>query len=374
MKVLVTGGMGFIGKAVVKRILRAGVDSILIIDNLSPKIHGKEPAAFDFNDKRVTFLQGDVSERNDIENLVTSADTLIHLAAETGTGQSMYEIEHYSKINISSVSLIFDILCNKKHNLKKIVLASSRAVYGEGKYLCRMHGDVYPLCRDKHDLDKGDFDVKCPLCKNPVEAVATSEDSVLHPVSFYGITKHFQESMVMNLSSALGIVPVALRYQNVYGPGQSLFNPYTGILSIFSNLIRGGKSINIFEDGSESRDFIFIDDVADVTANAAFSDEADGNIFNVGSGKPTSVLDIAKKLKGLFHSDVDIKINRNFRLGDIRHNFADLTKAKSLLGFSPKINLDDGLSAFINWVKSQELTENLYDSSINEMRSKGLYR
>jgi len=374
MRLLVTGGMGFIGKAVIESLLCQGVDSIVVLDNLLEKVHGPGAAPHDFKDKRVHFVMGDVSFRNDIEPLILSSDTILHLAAETGTGQSMYEIALYNKVNISATALMLDILTNKKHRVRKVVVASSRAVYGEGKYVCKQHGAVYPKPRTYEEMERKVFAAKCPKCGGIVQAIATTEDSMIHPTSFYGITKQVQEELVMTLCPNIGIAPVVLRYQNVYGPGQSLNNPYTGILSIFSNRIRQRKAINIFEDGKESRDFVFIDDVADVTAKAISSDKANGEAFNIGTGVAVSVLEVASSLKELLVSNIDISISGNFRLGDIRHNYADIKKAKKLLGYTPLYSFKKGLEVFFQWFKSQEVCPDGLDRAMDEMKKRGLYR
>lgn len=374
MNVLVTGGMGFIGKAVTKELLKRDGVGITIIDDLIPKIHGPDAKPYDFGTERVTFLKGDIRGREGLEELLLGSDAVIHLAAETGTGQSMYEIEHYNSVNVSATALILDILTNKKGNVKQFVVASSRAVYGEGKYSCNEHGVVYPEQRTTADMMRGWFDVKCPYCRQTAKLLPTTEDSMLHPISFYGLTKQFQETMVMTLCPNIDVSPVAFRYQNVYGPGQSLSNPYTGILSIFSNRIRAGKGIEIFEDGFESRDFVFIDDVAEITVRALFSDNAGGNIFNIGSGSSVTVYEIAGKLKELLGSDISLDISGKFRIGDIRHNYADIKKAQDLLGFQPRVSIDEGLLRFVEWAKSQDILPDLYSESLQEMKEKGLYR
>ncbi len=200
------------------------------------------------------------------------------------------------------------------------------------------------------------------------------KSSKIHPSSVYGITKQNQEQMVLNVCKSISIPAIAFRYQNVYGPGQSLKNPYTGILSIFSTQIRNENDINIFEDGMESRDFVYIDDVVDATILGLEKDEADFEVFNVGSGVQTTVIEVAETLKDLYDSSINISVSGNFRLGDIRHNFADLSKAKQKLGFEPKFDFKTGVSKFVNWVKSQEVGEDKYQKSIDEMKAKGLYK
>ena len=208
----------------------------------------------------------------------------------------------------------------------------------------------------------------------PLELVATDEESLLHPSSVYGITKQTQEQMVMTICNSLGMGAVALRYQNVYGPGQSLSNPYTGILSIFSTLIKNHQPINIFEDGKESRDFIFIDDVVKATALSVERDEANGQVLNVGTGVPVTVLNVAESLMKNYGIEVPLNISGNYRLGDIRHNYADISKIKSLLDFKPSVSFEEGLKKFTGWVNDQEISISRYEESINEMKKKGLMK
>ena len=301
-------------------------------------------------------------------------DVVVHLAAETGTGQSMYEIEKYTDINIKGTSIFLDILANEKHSVKKMVVASSRAIYGEGKYKCPEHGMVYPTERKDYDMAKEDFHVKCPLCHIDAALMATDEESKIHPTSIYGITKQVQEQMFMVMGKSLNIPAVAFRYQNVYGAGQSLSNPYTGILSIFSTRIKNGNDINIFEDGLESRDFVYIDDVVDATILGIEKDEANYEVFNVGLGKAIDVLTVANTLVKEYNSTSKIIVTGNYRQGDIRDNYADLTKVKEKLGFEPKVNFDAGIRRFTHWVNEQEIMEDKYEKSIQEMKEKGLMK
>ena len=219
----------------------------------------------------------------------------------------------------------------------------------------------------------GDFEVKYHD-DQILELLATSEDSKIHPSSVYGITKQNQEQMVMTVCPTIGIAPVAFRYQNVYGAGQSLSNPYTGILSIFSTQIRNGNGIKIFEDGKETRDFVYIDDVVDATIRGLEMEEANGEIFNVGTGEATDVLTVANTLIKAYDIDVPVTVTGNFRLGDIRHNFADLTKINSKLSFVPQVSFEQGIKKFTDWVLQQEVQEDNLEKSLEEMKKKGLYK
>lgn len=377
MRVLITGGAGFIGSHIALRLIEKGYD-VTVLDNLLEQIHGENPDKtsplyFSIKDK-TRFIKADVCDRDALENAISDADYIIHFAAETGTGQSMYEIKRYIDVNIGGTALLLDILTNTKHHVKRVVVAESRAIYGEGKYHCEKCGDVYPTERKDEDMAKGDFECHCPKCGGKVTLVATTEDSAIHPSSVYGVGKQVQGQLVHMICKSIGVESVSFRYQNVYGPGQSLTNPYTGILSIFSTRINNHKGINIFEDGFESRDFVYIDDVVDATIAGMEVPEANGHVFNIGTGIATDVLTVAKTLCKHYGIDVPLKVSGNYRLGDIRHNYADITLAKQILGFQPKWTFDAGIKQFSEWVNRQELQKDNYEASLEEMKQKGLFK
>lgn len=377
MRVLITGGAGFIGSNIALKLLKKGY-KVTVLDTLSEQIHGSNPEStsplYQKIKDKVDFIKGDVNNRDDLEKALVDVDYVIHLAAETGTGQSMYEIKKYVDTNIGGTALLLDILTNTEHHVKRVVVAESRAVYGEGKYHCPNCGDVYPYERTDENLAKGDFECKCPKCGGEVNLIATTEDSAIHPSSVYGISKQVQGQLVHLVCKSIGVESVSFRYQNVYGPGQSLTNPYTGILSIFSTRIKNGNGINIFEDGKETRDFVYIEDVVDATILGMEVPEANGHVFNVGTGIATDVLTVANTLCEKYGINVPITVSGNYRLGDIRHNFADITAARQILGFEPKWSFSDGIEQFTNWVNQQEVNEDNYETSIEEMKKKGLYK
>lgn len=374
--VLITGGAGFIGSNLALKLNAKGY-SITVLDNLSPQIHGDNPEVssplFISIQDKVKFIKGTVTSKQDWIKALEGQDVIVHYAAETGTGQSMYEIQKYVDVNVNGTAIMLDLLANTKHNIKKVVIASSRSIYGEGKYINEKGESIYPKHRTSEYMDKGEFEVKFPGSET-LKLVATDEESKIHPSSVYGITKQNQEQMIMTVCPTLNIAPVAFRYQNVYGPGQSLKNPYTGILSIFSTQIKNGNGINIFEDGKETRDFVFIDDVVDATILGIEKQAADGEIFNVGTGIPTDVISVANGLIKNYGQNVSVNISGNYRLGDIRHNYADLTKIRTKLGFEPKYSFEMGLKEFTNWVNTQEIEKDNYQKSIDEMKAKGLYK
>jgi dTDP-L-rhamnose 4-epimerase len=373
-KILISGGAGFIGTNVGRQLLKSGFN-LTILDNFLPQIHGG-------NDKlppdlagKVNLIKGDVTDKEVFYNALKGQHAVIHYAAETGTGQSMYDISRYTLVNIQATATLCDYIINEKHELETVIVASSRSIYGEGKYYSKQYGDVYPSSRTSKSVKKS-FEVSCPVSgKYNLQIRATDENSKIHPSSFYGITKQVQEQMVIMATTLKNITGFALRYQNVYGPGQSLKNPYTGILSIFSRLALQNEEINIFEDGLESRDFVYIDDVVKATISCLNPDVKGQHILNVGSGVPVTVLEVANEIVSYLKSSSKIKISGAFREGDIRHNFADLSMVRQTIGFSPDWTFKVGLHRFIDWVLLQKdipANTNDYKKSLDELKEKGL--
>ena len=377
-KILITGGAGFIGSNTAVRLAEKGY-KVVVLDNLSPVVHGDFPKTSSFLYRKikgkVTFYKGTVNSKMDWEKVLPGVGVILHLAAETGTAQSMYEIEKYVSVNIGGTALLLDILSNTNHNVKKIIVAESRAIYGEGRYWSDdLERFVYPFERSDESMKKGDFEVKYKGCKRPLKLIATSEDSEIHPNSVYGLTKQVQGQLVHMVCKNLGIDSISLRYQNVYGPGQTLSNPYTGILSIFSTRIKHGSPIEIYEDGLESRDFVYIEDVVDATIAAIESEGLSGLAFNIGSGTSVNVKTVAKKLIECYGINVPIKVTGQYRMGDIRHNYADISLAQCKLGYTPKWNFDDGIKKFVEWVESQPIAQDKYAESMKELKERRLYK
>ena len=373
--ILITGGAGFIGSNVALKLINLGY-TVTVLDNLAAQIHGlnhENSSLYQNILGKVIFIKGDITNRIDVEKAIEGQDAIIHLAAETGTGQSMYAIERYNHVNVSGTALLLDVLVNQKNSVKKIILASSRAVYGEGKYRNSQSESVYPQSRSVELMQNGTFEMTAENGQI-LEPLATDENSKLHPTSFYGLTKLQQEQMVAMVCESIGINFVILRYQNVFGLGQSLLNPYTGILSIFSTQILNGKALNIFEDGLMTRDFINIEDTVDATIKSLESETANNQIINIGTGVATTVLSVANLLVNAYKKEVPVEISGDFRIGDIRHNFADLDKAKRLLNFQPKVSFEKGIQEFTNWVLQQPRTDNHFDQSLQEMKEKGFLK
>jgi dTDP-L-rhamnose 4-epimerase len=377
-KVLITGGAGFIGSAIVTKLTQQKEWDITVLDALTEQIHGKVPEeSFLFNSikDKCKFIKADVCDYEKVCEAVKDSEYIIHLAAETGTGQSMYQINRYNEVNIMGTSNIFQAISSlgKASKVKKIILSSSRSVYGEGKYNCQSCGTVFPKSRERKAMLKGDFNLYCPKCGKKLELVPTTEDSLVNPCSLYAFTKYSQEKMLQTLCPAMNIDFTIFRFQNVYGAGQSLKNPYTGILSIFSTLMLENKPINIFEDGLESRDFVHVKDIADGVIASLTNSQSNGEIINLGSGINTTVIEVAEILKKAYDSQSKLNITGDFRVGDIAHNKADISKARKLLNFNPSISLNDGLADFCKWVKGQSTDNSGYEKSLSEMEKSGLF-
>lgn len=350
---LVTGGAGFIGRHITARLQSAG-QWVRWLDNLDPQVHGPNAAENpDYCRPANDMILGDVRARDDWERALEGIDTVVHLAAQTGTAQSMYRVAGYTDVNVGGTALLWDIIANNKSRVKRVVVASSRAVYGEGAYTCVAEcGLVVPEPRSRSQLEAGEWEPRCPACGGEVRAVATPERTALQPASLYACTKLAEESISLTMGRALGVATVVLRLQNVYGPGQSLRNPYTGIISIFSNQMRQNLPVNLYEDGSESRDFVYIDDVADVCASALGLTTSVA-LVNVGSGTPTSLAELANALRNAWGSTSTTTVTGDFRLGDIRHNWADTTLLQEYFpGWQPT-PLKAGLERFVDWAKTE---------------------
>jgi len=378
-RVLITGGAGFIGSAIIDKLQKEY--EVVVLDNFSPQIHGEnyeDSYLYQKIKDKCKIIKGDVRSYEDVNMILEGVNYIVHLAAETGTGQSMYEINRYTDVNIMGTSNLFEAILKNKRAVKKIILASSRSVYGEGMYFCKEHGIVVPNSRKIEDMKNGDFEVKCPICSGSVELRRTTEKCPLNPVSYYAYTKLAQEKMLEVMCPTMNIPYTIFRYQNVYGAGQSLSNPYTGILSIFSKLLLQNQNINIFEDGKESRDFVHVSDVVMITCNALENEATNYQYINVGSGENISVMQVAETLKRLYASDSEIKVSGDFRKGDIRHNIADMSRGKELCDFVPAYNFEKGMEEFTDWVKKQyeenklEKSDGRFKRSLEEMKVRGM--
>lgn len=374
MKVLITGGLGFIGRALTQKLCeRDDISEIVLLDSLSRQIHGDAPDYGDIlNHAKVSFTKGSVCNAAAVEAVLDGVDIVYHLACETGTGQSMYEIQRYFDTNVLGTACLLETMVkNADLRPKRLVLSSSRSVYGEGAYVDAGKGAdsarVYPTARAEADMKNGAFEF-ANADGQPLVPVATSADDIVTPNSLYAVSKLTQEQMCQVACASIGVEFVTLRFQNVFGPGQSLGNPYTGIISIFINLLRQERPINIFEDGAESRDFIFIDDIVNACVAAGVVDVADGHIIDIGTGVPVSVSALVDVLEAHFDQQGRAFISGDFRKGDIRHCFADTAKMQDVLGVTAKTDLADGLAQTIRWALEMAIEEDKSQSAMNEMK------
>ncbi len=376
--VLITGGAGFIGSAIVNLLHEHGGWDITVFDAMTEQIHGahwEESYLYQTIKGKCRFIRGDVRDLESLSNALEGVEVVIHLAAETGTGQSMYEINRYNDVNVMGTSNLLQAISSagKSNTVRKIILSSSRSVYGEGKYQCPQCGFVNPSSRTREHMLNKDFNMYCDFCGSLLTLVPTTEDTPTRPKSLYAFTKIAQEQMLETMCPALNIDYTIFRFQNVYGVGQSLDNPYTGILSVFSTRMLQDKPVNIFEDGLESRDFVNVKDVAAGVVAALDHPESNGQVINLGSGENTSVIEIANILKRAYASGSDISITGDFRIGDIAHNKADISKAQALLGFNPSTSLEQGLESFCAWVGGEAVHDSGYEHSLDEMEQAGMF-
>jgi dTDP-L-rhamnose 4-epimerase len=374
MKVLITGGAGFIGQHLSRKLINNSHE-VTVLDNFNKQVHDSQNLPSDLKDS-INLIEGDMRDRkNLIKALSKDTEVIVHLAAETGTGQSMYDIANYYSVNVQGTASLLDYLQNdfSGGNLQSILVASSRSIYGEGAYLCQEHGLVFPDQRTNQNLSIGQFDPLCPNCSKKLILTPTPETAPFKPLSHYAITKLVQEKSILLFAKTRKLNGFALRYQNVYGPGQSLSNPYTGILAIFSNLCRQDKLVEVFEDGLESRDFVFIDDVIEATFKCILHNNFFCGPLNIGSGESVSVIQVAKSIKKILKSQSKITINKKFRTGDIRHNVADISHANELLNLEKKLNFNSGLKKFLKWTENEKIFDTSeYRKSLGILEKKGL--
>ena len=351
MKILVTGGAGFIGSFLVDALIERG-ETVRIFDNLEQQVHltGKPT----YLNTQAEFIQGDVRDIEVFRTALHGMDTVIHCASAVGVGQSQYEIKKYTDVNVGGTANLLQLLIEKDCTIKQILIPTSMTSYGEGLYRCPEHGDVRPGLRQVPQLEAHDWEPHCPVCQQSVEGIPIREDALRESGTIYALSKNMQEDMVMNIAAVYGIKATAFRLFNVYGPRQSLSNPYTGVTAIFLSRLKNGQPPVIYEDGKQSRDFISVHDVVRAFLMALDTEEANGKVFNIGSGLKTSIADIASTLATLTSIDVIANITAEFRKNDVRHCFADTTKARTILGWEPTVSFEAGMRELVEWGKEQE--------------------
>jgi len=373
-KVLVIGGAGFIGSHLVDSLLALNHE-IIVYDNLDPQVHGERSEPPDYLAKNIKFIKNDIRNKKMLYEVLKDVDIVYHLAASVGIGQSMYQIEDFVDVNTLGTAKLLDLLVNNENGVKKLIVASSNSTYGEGRYLCESCNKVNPKLRGIEQLKKGDWQLNCPICNKKLKPIGTDEDKPQECTSIYALTKKEQEKMCLMIGETYGINTTALRFFNVYGSRQALSNPYTGVCAIFSSNLLCGNSPIIYEDGNQTRDFIHVKDICQALILSLNKKEAKNEAFNVGTGVPTKIKTIAEILAKNINDKIKPTITNKFRLGDIRHCYADISKIESKLGFKPFYQIEDGMRELIEWVKLQQ--GKIVDKSSRaneELKEKGLLK
>lgn len=367
MKILITGGAGFIGSHLVDRLIERG-DEVVVIDNLEPQVHqNKRP---DYLNPRAKYIFKDIGDKKTLLSVLRDAEVIFHQASAVGIGQSMYEIEKYVNANVMGTAKLLDLLVNSENSVKKLVIASSMSIYGEGAYECEKCGVVCPELRPEEQLKRREWEIKCPNCGKQAKQIPTKEDKPLRPTSVYAVSKRDQEELCLSVGRAYGIPTIALRYFNVYGPRQSLSNPYTGVCAIFSSRIKNNNPPTIYEDGLQTRDFIYVDDVINANMLAMERSQADYKTLNVGTGKSISILEVARVLSKLYGKGIEPKVVNKYRSGDIRHCFADVSEIHKI-GFEPKTSFEEGMKKLVEWGERTEAIDRVEEAT-KELVERGL--
>jgi len=366
--VLVTGGAGFIGSHVVDRLLETGA-AVRVLDSLDPQVHDGSRGQIN---PGAELIEGDVRDRETVRKSLKGVDRLVHLAAAVGVGQSMYEIERYTSVNALGAAVVLEESMALRDRLAKVVVASSMSIYGEGLYRCSSERtEIAPEPRSDQQLEARQWELRCPSCGQALEPVATPESKPLAPASIYAVGKRDHEEMFLAWGRAYRVPVTALRFFNVYGPRQSLSNPYTGVAAIFAARLLNGRPPVVFEDGRQSRDFVHVSDVVASVERTLVPGRGDGRAINVGTGRPVSVLDVADVLRRELRVEVDVEIRNQFRAGDIRHCFADISLARDELGYHPEISFDEGMRELAEWLADRQATD-LVEEATDALVKRGL--
>ncbi len=368
-RILVTGGAGFIGSHLVDRLLAAGHE-VRILDSLDPQVHPHGRPSYLTADAEL--IVGDVRDRDAVRRALAGVDRLVHLAAAVGVGQSMYEIERYTSVNSIGCAVVLEAATEVRDRLEKVAVASSMSIYGEGLYRCPAEGtEVAPEPRSDESLAGRSWDPACPSCGAPLEPLPTPETKPMAPTSIYAVGKRDHEEMTLAWGRAYKVPATALRFFNVYGPRQSLSNPYTGVAAIFSSRLLNGRPPVIFEDGRQSRDFVHVSDITAAVERALEPGAGDGRAINVGTGRSVSVAEVADVLGAELGTAIRAEIRNEFRAGDIRHCFASIEQARALLGYEPAVRFEDGMRELAGWLGGQEADDRV-DQATEALVSRGL--
>ena len=351
-RILITGGAGFVGSHLADALAKAGHE-VILFDNLESQVHGDARARPSYLDANHRLERGDIRDPDALGPLVREVDSVVHLAAMVGVGQSMYQVRRYADVNTLGMATLLEALVANRDRVRKLVVASSMSIYGEGAYTCAACGPVFPRLRPTDQLQRFDWEVRCPGCGQELRAVPTTEDKPLYPTSIYAITKRDHEEMALAFGQAYDVPAVALRFFNIYGSRQALTNPYTGVAAIFCGRMLSGETPVIYEDGLQLRDFVHVSDIVQACCLALSRSGADHQVLNVGTGRPISVRQVGELLARELGWTGGFEVRHKFRAGDIRHCFADISRIQTLLGYVPQYQFEDGVAELVAWVADQ---------------------
>jgi dTDP-L-rhamnose 4-epimerase len=368
-KALVTGGAGFIGSHTVDALVDRDF-SVRVLDSMVEQVHGTNVRPT-YLPHGVEFIRGDVRTKETMRRALADVDVVFHLAAEVGVGQSMYEIVRYCDVNVVGTANLLEVLANEQHHVEKLIVASSMSIYGEGRYLCPHCGPVYPSLRTEQQLAARQWELTCAHCGASITPRPTNEAKPLQPTSVYAVSKRDQEELCLAVGHAYGIPTVALRFFNTYGTRQALSNPYTGVAAVFASRLLNQHRPIIFEDGLQSRDFVHVSDIVQALMLAMEQDAANYEVFNVGTGRPLTILEVAEKLAAGLGVEIRSQVTSQFRAGDIRHCYADISKIRQTLGYRPGVSFEQGLPELLDWVRTQEATDQ-GEQAVAELTAHGL--
>lgn len=368
-RILITGGAGFVGSHLADGLLAAG-HAVRVLDDLTPQVHpGGVP---DYLSADVELMTGDVRDPNRLKEALAGVDVVYHFAATVGVGQSMYEIARYMSVNTQGTAELLQAVLDSKSGVEKIVVASSMSIYGEGRYVCGECGrSAAPPVRSIEQLKRAEWDLHCDACGGVLEPVPTSETKPSEINSMYALSKRDQEELCLIYGRTYGLPVTALRFFNIYGTRQALSNPYTGVAAIFASRMLNGQPPLVFEDGEQMRDFVSVHDIVRANMLAMERRESDGEVINIGCGKPISIRSVAEILAKALGRPFDPVITNRYRAGDIRNCYADITKARELLGYEPRVSYEEGFRELAEWLGEQE-AEDKADTMLQELTAYGL--
>jgi dTDP-L-rhamnose 4-epimerase len=374
-RVLITGGAGFVGSHLADALAQAG-HAVTLFDNLEPQVHGQGTTRPAYLDPAHRLVHGDIRDAAALAPLVREAEVVFHLAAMVGVGQSMYQVRRYTDVNVMGMATLLEVLAadRARQPTRKLVVASSMSIYGEGAYACDTCGRVAPRLRPVEQLAAGDWEMHCPRCGSVLRPLPTDEDKPLYPTSIYAINKRDHEEMALAFGHAYDLPAVALRFFNIYGSRQALTNPYTGVAAIFSGRMLAGQTPLIYEDGLQQRDFVHVSDIVQACCLAMTNPAADYQVFNVGTGRPISVLEVGQLLAQELGWTRGFEITRKFRAGDIRHCFADISRIRAAIGYEPRYRFEDGVRELVAWVGQQQNVEGSSRDADQQLAAYGLVR